>query len=580
MNSLPKKSLKRKSKRKSKRKIRRARKSIFIFCLLLIICIILSVVFREKGDKTTYWQKYSFLDNDENALAVEDTIVDSFAPITYMDGEIYLPVEAVKAYIDEYIYWDENEGKLIITTGDNVIRMQSDELSYYVNNEPVNLNLPIYSIEGTAYLPRAILQEIYSVSISYSDENNIVSIMFNNKAISRAEVINTALVRYEPNDESDYITKVKKGDTVNVYDTSGDFCAIATDDGFVGYIPTKCIGEITEISPEPNTTEPVELWKPENGKINMYFEQVFNVNANYSSDRKQYIDGVDVVSPTWFSFENNEGDIKNIADKSYVDWVHKNGYQVWGLLTDNFNAEISNAILSNTATREHVIKQLLAYASLYELDGINIDFEAVPKSDGDNFVQFLRELTPVAHAQGVVVSVDTFVPKPWTAHYNRGALNDIVDYIVVMGYDEHYSGSDKSGSVASLSWSKEAIESTLKQGVDKEKLILGIPFYTRIWTETATENGIELGCKSYSMQGAYDFMEELGAEFSWLEDMGQNYAQASVGNVTYKCWLEDSDSVKLRLELIKEYDIAGAAAWKRGMETSDIWSMMKNELKE
>lgn len=171
------------------------------------------------------------------------------------------------------------------------------------------------------------------------------------------------------------------------------------------------------------------------------------------------------------------------------------------------------------------------------------------------------------------------MPKPWTAHYNRNDVGKIADYVIVMGYDEHYAGSENAGSVASMNWSKIAIEDTLKEGVPKEKLILGIPFYARVWTETLEDGKISLSSKAYGMNGAYNFIEEKGGSFSYDEETGQNYGEAKEDNKTYKVWLEDEQSIAKRLDLVLEYDIAGAGAWKRGLEKEEIWDILKDKLK-
>ena len=364
------------------------------------------------------------------------------------------------------------------------------------------------------------------------------------------------------------------------------YLKISTKDGYIGYINKKSIKE--KVLNEDNSyneekkpeleSEPTEVWKPD-GKINLVFEQMTNVEAIRASLKKTYPKGIDVLVPTFFSFLNENGDIRNLADKTYVENAHSNGFQVWGLLTDNFDKKISHSVLSSTETREYVIKQLLAFVSIYNLDGINIDFESVPTNDGEYFIQFLREFAPLLKKQGAILSVDLFVPKPWTAHYMREEVGKIADYAIVMGYDEHYAGSKNAGSVASISWSKEGITSTLKENIPKEKLILAVPFYTRIWTEENIDGKIKLSSKAYGMNKAYEFITEKGGQFTWLENMGQYYAEVKEGNKTYKVWLEDERSLEKRLDLILQYDIAGCAAWKLWLEKEEVWNILNEKLK-
>lgn len=557
-----------------------------IICAVLAVCLYIgSVLWLPNFEKIPFYEFFSNVEKDRITIILKDNIVDSENSPVYMENEIYLPVDFVKQNIDEYIFWDENENKLTITTEKNVIRMQTDELTYYVNDEPMELDMPIYNIESVAYVPAKTLEDLYNIKIEYKDKFDIVTVDYTDESANIADIISSnAIIRYEADIKSPITQKLAKGDTVIVFDSNdnGEFTKVRTPDGLIGWVKTKAIGQIQNKPPEVNSNisdSSDDLWKPEKGKINMVFDQITKVEANTTEKKRTYHDGVDVLSPTWFSFLNEQGDIKNIADKSYVEWAKSHNYQVWGLIKDNFDSDICHAVLSSTKTREHVIKQILAYTALYDLDGINIDFEALPKGDGEYFVQFIRELTPLLHKQGVLVSADFYVPKPWTKHYNRGEVAKIADYLIVMGYDQHYAGSEQSGSVATLDWSREAIQAMIDEGVPKEKIILGVPFYTRIWEEKMVNGEIELSSGAYGMQQAYDFMNKKNAEIVWLEDAGQYYGEVTEGDTTYKVWFEDEKSFEGRLNLINEYDVAGCAAWRRGLEKDGIWEVAKKLLK-
>ncbi len=563
----------------------KTQKKSIIFKIFFLFVFIIALVFLGKK----YLPSFKYIDyRDSVKLATDEIGINmqlDYIPMKniplYQEGEIYLPVDFVKKYIDNYIYWDMEENTLTITNEYNVIRMQTEELEYFVNSEPLELDLPIYNIEGVAYMPKTFLEDFYELKFEYIEDSKMLNIL--KEDYKMATVSKNTKVRAGANKKAPYIEKVKKGESVYFYENEENgYTRVTTKSGYSGFVPTKLLTNIEDIKVENNYENDYIAkapWTVDNGKINLVFDQMQNVVANSSEMRKTYIEGVDVLVPTWFSFKDESGKIVNIADKSYVDLAHSNGYKVWGLITDNFDSKISHSILSSTETREYVIKQLLAYVSMYDLDGINIDFENVPKEDGENFIQFLRELAPALREEGAVLSVDLFVPKPWTAHYNRNDVGKIADYVIVMGYDEHYAGSENAGSVASMNWSKIAIEDTLKEGVPKEKLILGIPFYARVWTETLEDGEISLSSKAYGMNGAYNFIEEKGGSFSYDEETGQNYGEAKEDNKTYKVWLEDEQSIAKRLDLVLEYDIAGAGAWKRGLEKEEIWDILKDKLK-
>ena len=554
---------------------------IIFLIIFVIIILILAKLFLPSFKKIDYRESVN-LETDEIGVNFQFDYIPMKNSPKYFSGETYLPIDFVKQYIDEYIYWDTEENAVTITNEKNVIRMKTEEIEYFVNNEPLNLSIPLYNVEGVAYIPLLLLEQIYQLEISYNDITKLLSIKKEN--YKTGVLSKNAMFRKEPNKKSPYIQKLKKGSLVYFYENEENgYTKVETDGGYIGFIPTKVITEIEDKDIKNNYKNDYvnkPNWNIYDGKINLVFDQMQKVEANSSESRRTYHDGVDVLVPTWFSFKDESGKILNIADRGYVDWAHNNGYRVWGLLTDNFDKKISHSVLTSTETREYVIKQLLAYVSMYNLDGINIDFESVPKEDGDSFIQFLRELAPALRKEGVVLSVDLFVPKPWTAHYNRNDVGKIADYVIVMGYDEHYAGSESAGSVASMDWSEVAIKDTLAEGVPKEKLILGIPFYCRVWTETLENGEIKLGSKAYGMNGAYDFIKEKGGTFTFDEETKQNYGEAKEDNKTYRVWLEDETSIEQRLDLVLEYDIAGVGAWKRGLEKEEIWTILKDKLKE
>ena len=559
-------------------------KNIFKILSLLIFVIVLATIakiFLPNFTKIDYRESVD-LAQDEIGVNMQLDYIPMTNPPILQEGEIYLPIDFVKEYIDQYIYWDKEENKLTITNENNVIRMKTDELEYFVNNEPLELDLPIYNIDEVAYMPKLFLQDFYGLNFEYIEQTKILDIVKDD--YKKSSLKSNTRLRKGADKKSPFVEKLKKGDTVYFYENEQNgYTKIKTSNGYIGFVPTNLLENIEDINIQNNYENDYVAkapWTASNGKINLVFDQMQNVVANSSESRRTYHDGVDVLVPTWFSFKDESGQIVNIADKGYVNWAHNNGYKVWGLLTDNFDKKISHSVLSSTENREYVIKQLLAYVSMYDLDGINIDFESVPTDDGDNFIQFLRELSPALRAEGAVLSVDVFVPKPWTAHYNRNEVGKIVDYVIVMGYDEYYAGSESAGSVASMSWSNTAIKDTLAEGVPKEKLILGIPFYCRLWTETLENGEIELSSKAYGMNGAYDFIEEKGGTFTFDSETEQNYGEAKEDNKTYRVWLEDEQSVSKRLDLVLEYDIAGAGAWKRGLEKEEIWPILKQKLKE
>ena len=300
---------------------------------------------------------------------------------------------------------------------------------------------------------------------------------------------------------------------------------------------------------------------------------------------------VNVISPTWFYLNDNEGNLADAASKDYVNYCHEQGVKVWGLVSNLENPDVdSTYVLTHTSVRENLVNQIISKALNYNLDGVNVDFEALSKEVGDGFIQFIRELSLKCDDNGLVLSVDNYVPSAYTQFYNRAEQANFADYIIVMAYDEHYSRTD-AGSVASIGFVEKGAKDTIDAGVPAEQTVLGMPFYTRIWSETPKEEdgdsaeaasddyvGYELSCETAGMAEARSRIDANGAQITWMDDCGQNYAQYESDGVTYKIWLEDAQSLDLKLKVMKDLNLAGAAFWKAGMETADVWDTISSYL--
>lgn len=559
------------------KKEQKKKPKIFLILILLIIFFGGIRVISEFSLNVDYkfvpeWEK-----NKTSVIIADRALKSDYVPLIE-DEEIIYPVDFIKQFIDETIFWEESSKKLTVTNSKNVIRMSTNDLTYYVNSEPLNLDIPIYEQNGNVYIPSSIIEKLYSISSSYNQETDIV-IMDYNTEDKNIGFVKSKSKLYSLAEDRKVIKKLKKDEQITVYGTEGNYTKVRTIDGIPGYIYTKNIRDITTIKAiESEYVESFETWKPENGKITMVWNQVTRVEANKNENRRIPIENLDVVSPTWFSITDNDGNIRNIADESYVQWAHEQGYKVWALVTNSFDSEITHNVLSDTNKREKVIKQLLAFASLYDLDGINIDFEEVAQSDGIYYVQFIRELTPMLKAQGLTVSVDMYIPKPWTSHYKMSEVSKVVDYIAVMVYDEHWSSCPESGSVSSLPWAEQAMEDVSKM-VESSKIIMGIPFYTRVWEEKVVEGRTTVSSSSLGMQGGINELNKNNAQIVFDEESQQNYGEYEKDGALYRIWLEDEQSVQKRMELAKRYDIAGISAWKYGLEKEGTWDIINSYMK-
>jgi len=518
---------------------------------------------------------YVIYEGDILKLEVEPQVID---------GEIYLPVEFVIEKLNDHFYWDDKEQILTYTTRDEVIRMRTDELTYFVNNEPLTLNLPITTFEdGIAYMPVQLLLMFSKYEFTYNETIDLL--MIDDLKVSHTYIHpnkeGVYLKTYGSTD-SRYIEKLYPTNTLSIYGETTEWYYVRTSEGYFGYIQKRDASEkVVEIGlVEPRETVAYQDSKNFDGKVNVVWHQVTTVSSNsYIADALEGVHDLDVISPTWFALDDVDGNVSNIASIDYVNYAHSLGIDVWALFSNSFDAGLTHEVLSSTEKREKVIKQILAFSALYNLDGINLDFESVAEEDGVYFVQFIREITPYLKNQGLVVSVDMYVPRPWTEHYNRAAIGEVIDYLIIMGYDEHWGGSPESGSVASINFVMEGIIDTMAV-VPNEKIILGVPYYTRRWAEEMVDGEISVNSRAYSMSTAYDFLIENNAEIIWDEEVAQYYGEYTIDDIRYRIWLEEERSMTEKVSLAIEYDLAGIAGWKLGLEKDEIWDVLYDYLKD
>ncbi|OEH94369.1 glycosyl hydrolase family 18 protein [Bacillus solimangrovi] len=498
-----------------------------------------------------------------------------------MNGDIYVPIQFLQEQIDDSIYFEESNNSVIVTTKDKVIQYKNEELQYFLNEEPFPLEAPvIISDNGSVYVNTKPLEPLYGFQMNYKEETGAVIVQINGEKVLPAIVKDDLnkhdkRVRTEQTKTSSYIVELEAGEIVQVEEDDDDFYYVTTSQGVRGFIPKKAL-EIQEsythvFELEEKTIPLSELDTP----VNLTWEAVYSTNPK--TENLPDMAGVNVVSPTWFSLSNNEGNVRNNASYSYVEWAKQNGYHVWALFSNDFDPQRTHEVLQSYDTRQKVIRQLLEYSQTYNLDGINVDFENVNVQDGPLVTQFMRELSARMHQAGLTVSMDiTFISGSgnWSMFYEREKLATIVDYLIVMAYDEHWGSSPISGSVSSLPWVENNLQKLLEV-VPNDRLILAMPLYTRLWKEQETENGnIEVSSKAYSMDSIQQWISEHNLDLIYDEDSGQNYAEIYIEEekATYKVWIEDAISLEKRVKLFDKYDLAGVATWSRYFASDNIWN--------
>lgn len=515
---------------------------------------------------------------DKPVLIIENQVFLDDIPFIIENNHVLISYDIIKDNLDPYIFWDSSENNIIITTYNKTVRLATESLTAMINTKPVEISFPA-KVSDKPYIPIRLLEDLYDIKVKVLPDKNRVIIDKNLKTWYVGTVKANTAMKQSPSWFSSRITKLSSGDTLSVYDHIKGWYQVRTSDGLLGYIPEKNL-EVSKVH-KNQEAKPDKAYKPGRGKLNMVWDYIHSITPDKTGEIPPK--GLDIISPTWFSITDGKGTIKSKADIAYIEWAHKNNLAVWALIDNSFDPDITHEFLSSSETRDKLIRQILMYADLFHLDGINIDFENVYLKDKELLVQFIRELTPVLREAGITVSMDVTVKSTsenWSLFYDRRELGKVLDYVVLMAYDEHWATSPVSGSVASIGWVERGIVSLLED-VPAEKIILGLPFYTREWQEAPAENGqLKVKSKAISMNQAKQILKKNNAPITWDEQAGQNFAYYTKGDSVFKIWLEDERSIQLKTELVNKYDLAGASAWRKDFEEPEIWEVIYENLKQ
>lgn len=524
---------------------------------------------KERADLTEY---FGIMDSDDVAVILQDEQIEEYAKL--WDGVCYFDLATVHKYFNDRFYEDKKEGLLLYTLPDAVVSTLIGSTSVSVGGDGSNRDYVIARYEGeTLYIAADFVKEYTNFSYDLYTEPNRMQVYTQWNERQTATIAKDTQVRYQGGIKSDILTDVSKGDKVVVLEQMETWTKVKTQDAFIGYVENKRLDELTTETPVPVTdyAEPVYESNTRDYKINLAWHAVSGVAGNDTFDAlMENTKSINVISPTWFALSDNQGNFTSFASQDYVDKAHNMGLEVWGLV-DNFTHEDVNVyeVLAGTSTRTYLIDGLVNAALEYNLDGINIDFENIGLDAGEPFIQFIRELSIPCREHGIVLSVDNYVPMAHTDYYDREEQGVVADYVIIMGYDEHYKGSQEAGSVASIDFVEQGIANTVAQ-VPAYKVINAIPFYTRIW-ET---KGTTVDSQAVGMEMAQQYIEEHGITTRWDETTCQNYGEYQSGDSYYQIWLEDADSIRVKLNIMEKYEIAGVAEWKLGFETASIWDVI------
>lgn len=507
---------------------------------------------------------------DENSVALiqNGELLEEQAVL--IGGEPYAAYTYVESQLNSCFYWDEETKGILLTTSGGVQTLLPGDAA--VAKTPGGQPAVQQESDGTVYISLDVVKEYTDLDYAYYNDPNRVVIRNEWDGVEQATVqSDTAQVRQKGGIKSLILADVQKGDTLLYLENLDNWCKVMTADGYTGYIQTEDISEPEAIEARTAKKDSYERITRDH-KINLVWHQSTSTESNDAmAEMTAEMTGVNVISPTWFSVTDETGTISSLASADYVKLAHDAGREVWGLI-DNFNEAFDETTdLAYASVRSRIIEQLLAEAASCGMDGINVDFENLKEAGIPHYLQFLRELTSAAHAQNLVVSVDTPVPQAYTMYYQRGEQARFVDYMIVMAYDEHFAGSEEAGSVSSLPFVQQAVEE-MTRVMPADQVICGIPFYTRVWTEKFGQSAIT--SEVLGMDGAKNYAKENQMTETWDASLGQNVATVETSDARYTIWMEDEQSMEEKLKVIQSADLAGVAEWKLGFERADVWSLI------
>lgn len=523
---------------------------------------------KERADLAAY---YSISGNDDVAIVLQNEIIEERARL--FDGVYYLNIDTVHKYLNERFYEDKNENLLLYTLPEDIVRTSigSSVREDALGSEDLGYALSRY--EGdTLYIAIDYVKKYTNFGYEAFTEPNRIQLDTVWEDMQTAQIKKDTQVRVKGGIKSEILTDVRKGDKVVVLEQMETWSKVKTSDSIMGYVENKRLSDLRSELPIPVTDyeEPEYTAITRDYKINLGWHVVAGVAGNDTLyDVTANTKGLNVISPTWFKLCDNEGNYTSFATTDYVNKAHDMGLEVWALIE---NIEYSDSIdmheiLSSTTKRAYLIDNLVNEVLACGIDGINVDFEQISMDCGEHYVQFIRELSIPCRQNGIVLSVDNYVPTGYTDHYDRAEQGVVADYVIIMGYDEHYAGSEVAGSVASIDFVEEGISRTVAE-VPANKVINALPFYTRIW-ETTPDS---ITSQAVGMDVAEEYIANHGIQTEWDDAACQNYGEYTSGDTLHQVWLEDERSIQVKLTIMDKYGIGGVAAWRLGLEKPEIWN--------
>lgn len=549
--------------------------------LAVIAITVLSIALVHKytpNDSMMALNEYYFVKDTEAMIILETAIYPENAILE--DGGIYIPLSIVQSMFTEEFYYDEEEEVLSYALPTELIQIYPEDSAYYSNHIEQKLDSPaMKEIEERMYISMEFVGMFCDVAYEYHEDPNRLVIHYTWMDALYFDTLEETPLRFEPDIKSEILLRLPEKTKLFYVGGTGtgrkSFIRVMTADGIFGYVQRKFISDSYYYAMESSYQEPEFTYTTLGDKVRLGWHQVTVPEANGLLESvTKNASNMNVISPTWYRIIDEEGAITSLADAAYVEQAHQMGLQVWALV-DNFDKQVDCLeLLSSTKARATLIQNLIAEVETYGFDGLNMDFEALATQVGVHYVQFLKELSIQCRNKGIILSVDNYVPAAYNQFYDLTTQGKFIDYVIIMAYDEHYSGSPEAGSVSSIGFVTDAVNNTLDM-MSKDRIVMGIPFYTRLWKETIEGGVLKLSSEALTMQQAENALLQNEVQSNWDSITAQYYAEYTRGETTYKIWLEEEGSLSEKLRVIAGADVAGVAAWRLGYETEEIWPLIE-----
>ena len=576
---------------------RRKKKSASPVFAIALMILVLGVAFGAKlfldrysysTEKADLAAQFGVQGEDDVPIVWGDELSDIHAK--QIDGAYYMTLDDVKSQLNSRFYYGKQNAQ--DETGMILYCFPTDKLETVVGSREVSTEqggtqtldyAPAVNVDGTIYLALDFVRQYTNFGMTAFEDPTRLQIDTSWEEETTATINRKTQIRTSGGIKSPVMEQLEKGDQVTVLEQMETWTKVKSADSVIGYVENRRLSDIKTQTPSPVTdyTEPEFTHLTFDGKVNMAFHNVWGSQGNvtltsYMAQTKT----VNIVAPTWYWVSDNDGNMEKAATQEYVSQAHSMGCQVWAVV-DNINSaslqQLDNhTFLTTLDSRTNLIQQLIQEAQTYGFEGINVDFELIPEENGEDYIEFIRELSIACRNTGIILSVDTYPNFSFNSHYHLDEQGVFADYIVIMGYDEHYAGSQEAGSVASISYVTQGIQMALNEGIDKDRLINAIPFYSRIWE---TGDG-QVSSKALGMQDIQDFIQTHGMTESWNAEAGQNYAETTEDGKKIQIWVEDAQSIQQKLDVMQSFGIKGVAEWRLQFETADVWDTISNYMNQ